>query len=58
MVVVCKKNSDEPRITVDFTQLNQYVKWPCHPTQVLHETVTQMPPVMRVFTILDMRHGY
>ena len=58
MVVVPKKASTEPRITVDFTWLNKYAKRPAYPTRVPSEVVASIPLGMRYFTTLDSRHGY
>ena len=58
MVVVPKKTSEEPRITVDFTALNKYVKRLGYSTKVPREEVMSIPPGMGVFTTLDARHGY
>ena len=58
MVVVPKKASAEPRITVDLTGLNKYVERPAYPTRVPSEIVASIPPGMRYFTTLDSRHGY
>ena len=58
MVVVPKKSSAEPRITVDLTGLNKYVQRPAYPTRVPSEVVASIPPGMRYFTTLDSRHGY
>lgn len=58
MVVVPKKSSDEPRITIDFSALNRYVKRPGYPTKVPRELVAEIPQGMGVFTTLDSRHGY
>ena len=55
---VPKKNSDEPRITVDLTGLNKFVKRPVHPTRVPREAVAAIPPGHEGFTTLDSRHGY
>ena len=58
MVVVPKKASAEPRITVDLTGLNKYVERPAYPTRVPSEVVASIPPGMRCFTTLDSCHGY
>ena len=58
MVVVPKKGSAEPRITVDLTGLNKFVERPAYPTRVPCEVVASIPPGMRYFTTLDSRHGY
>ena len=58
MVVVPKKGKDEPRITVDLTGLNKYVKRPVYPARVPRELVARIPKGMRYFTSLDSRHGY
>ncbi len=58
MVVVPKKNSSEPRVTVDFKAINPYVKRPGYPTKTPREEVAQIPKGMGVFTTLDARHGY
>jgi len=58
MVVVPKKNSNEPRVTGDFTSLNPYVKRPGYPTKIPSEEIKQVPSGMKFFTTLDARHGY
>ncbi|CAL8106515.1 unnamed protein product [Orchesella dallaii] len=58
MVVVPKKASSEPRITVDLTGLNKFVRRPAYPTKVPREVVARIPPGMKYFTTLDARHGY
>ncbi|XP_065196416.1 uncharacterized protein LOC135827906 [Sycon ciliatum] len=58
LVVVPKKNSSEPRITVDLTGLNKWVKRPAYPTRVPREVVASIPMGMQYFTTLDSRHGY
>ena len=58
MVVVPKKDSSEPRITVDLTGLNKFVKRPAYPTRVPREVVAGIPRGMKYFTTLDSRHGY
>ena len=49
MVVVPKKASSEPRITVDLTGLNKYVESPAYPTPVPSDVVASIPPGMRYF---------
>ena len=56
MVVVSKKASAEPRITVDFTGLYKYVQHPAYATRVQSEVVASIPPGRRYFTTLDSRH--
>ncbi len=58
MVPVQKQGSDEPRITVDFSPLNKYVKRQGYPTKSPAEEVAQIPPGMKYFTTVDGRHGY
>ena len=58
MVVVPKKSTAEPRITVDLTELNKYVERPTYPTCVPSEVVASVSPGMKYFTTLDLRHGY
>ena len=58
MVIVPKKNSDEPQITIDLTGLNKYVIPPAYPTGVPREVVAAIPRGMKYFTVLDSRHGY
>ena len=58
MVVVPKKASAEPQITVDLTGLNKYVERPAYPIRVPSEVIASVPPGMRYFTMLDSRHGY
>ena len=58
MVIVPKKDSSEPRITVDLTGLNKYVRRPAHPTRVPREVVASIPRGMKYFTTMDSRHGY
>ncbi|QQP39081.1 Uncharacterized protein FKW44_019850 [Caligus rogercresseyi] len=56
MVVVPKAGTDEPRVTVDFSPLNPFVKRPMYPCRVPAEEVAQIPPGMTHFTVLDGRH--
>ena len=58
MVIVPKKDSSEPRITVDLTGLNKYVRRPAYPTRVPREVVASIPRGMKFFTTMDSRHGY
>ena len=58
MVVVPKKNSDEPRVTVDLTGLNKYVKRPVYPARTPREAVAAITLGSKYFTTLDSRHGY
>ena len=58
MVIVPKKDSSEPRITVDLTGLNKYVRRPAYPTRVPREVVASIPRGMKYFTTMDSRHGY
>ena len=58
MVVVLKKDSSEPRITVDLTGSNKFVKRPAYPTWVPREVVAGILREMKYFTTLDSRHGY
>ncbi|UYV81614.1 hypothetical protein LAZ67_20001709 [Cordylochernes scorpioides] len=58
MVVVPKKGSSEPRVTVDLTGLNKYVRRPAYPVRVPREVVARIPPGMQFFSTLDARHGY
>ena len=58
LVVVPKKGSTEPRITVDLSGLNKYVKRPAYPTRSPREAVAAISPGSRYFTTLDSRHGY
>ncbi len=58
LVVVPKAGSNEPRLTVDFTPMNPYIKRSPHPGRVPAEEVAQIPHGMRWFTVLDKRHGY
>ncbi|QQP31429.1 Uncharacterized protein FKW44_025038 [Caligus rogercresseyi] len=44
MVVVPKAGTDEPRVTVDFSPLNPFVKRPMYPCRVPAEEVAQIPP--------------
>ena len=57
MVVVPKKNSDEPRVTVDLTGLNKYVKRPAYPARTPREAVAAITLGSKYFTTLDSRHG-
>ena len=58
MVVVEKKNSTEPRITVDFKHLNKYIERPVHPHNAPREAVARVPKGMKFFTTLDAKSGY
>ncbi len=58
MVAVPKRGSDEPRITIDFSPLNKYVKRRGYPTKIPKDEVAQIPAGMKFFTTLDGRHGY
>ncbi|UYV63017.1 K02A2.6-like [Cordylochernes scorpioides] len=58
MVVVPKKGSSEPRVTVDLTGLNKYVRRPAYPVRVPREVVARIPPGMQFFSTLDALHGY
>lgn len=58
MVVVPKKASSEPRITIDLTGLKKCVRRPAYPVKVPREVVARIPPGMRHFSTLDARHGY
>ena len=58
MVIVPKKASDEPRVTVDLTGLNKYVKRPAYPSRTPREAVAAITPGSKYFTTLDSRHGY
>lgn len=58
MVVVPKKNSVEPRIAIDFSPMNRFVKRPAHPLVTPRDAVSIIPPGMIFFTVLDMRHGF
>ena len=58
MVVVPKKDSQEPRITVDLTALNKFVKRPAYPVRPPRDAVAAIPKGMKFFTKLDSRHGY
>jgi len=44
IVVVPKKGSQEPRITVDLSGLNKFVRRPAYPTKVPREVVARIPP--------------
>ncbi|CAL8135979.1 unnamed protein product [Orchesella dallaii] len=58
MVIVPKKDTTEPRITVDLTGLNKYLRRPVYPVKVLREVIARIPPGNKYFTTLDARHGY
>ena len=58
LVVVPKKNSSEPRITVDLTGLNKWVKRPAYQTRIPREVVASIQMGMQYFITLDSRHGY
>ena len=47
MVVVPKRDSSEPRITVDLTGLNKFVKRPAYPTRVPGKVVISIPRGMK-----------
>ena len=53
MVIVQKKDSSEPQITVDFTELNKYVKRTAYLTRDPREVVAGIPRGMKHFTTLD-----
>jgi hypothetical protein len=58
MVVIPKKNSPEPQITIYLQGLNAYVKHQAYPTIVPRHTVARIPPGNKFFTTLDAQHGY
>ena len=58
MIVIPKKQSSEPRLTVDLRQLNKFVKRPLYPSKIPREEVAKIPKNMRFFTTLDSRKGY
>lgn len=57
IVIVRKKDSNEPRMTVDMTKLNSQVKRPVHPMRSPRDVIASMAGA-RFFTKLDCRHGY
>ena len=57
-VVLPKKSSAEPQITVYLTGLNKYVELPAYPIRVPSEVVASVPPGMKYFTTLDSRRCY
>jgi len=57
LVVVSKKDSDEVRLTVDLTKLNQQVERPVHPARTPKEAISDIESA-KFFTTLDARHGY
>ena len=58
IIVVPKKGTMEPRITVDLRNLNKYIKRPAHPTAIPKEVVSRIPKGMQYFSTLDSRSGY
>ena len=58
MVVVPKKDSQEPCIRVDLTALNKFVKRPAYPVRPPRDAVAAMPKSMKSFTKLDSRQAY
>ncbi len=58
LVTVAKQGSDEPRLTVDFSPVNKYIKRMGYPTKIPAEEVANIPAGMKYFTTLDGRHGY
>ena len=58
MVVVPKKDSQEPRITVDLSAPNKFVKRPVYPVRPPTDAVAAIPKGVKFFTKLDSRHGY
>ena len=57
MVVVPKKDSSQPPMTVDLRGLNKFVKSPACPTRVPREVIALIPRRMKNFTTHDSRHG-
>ena len=58
VVIVPKKGTHEPRITVDLTGVNKYVMRLAYPTRMPREVVASIPPNMKFFTTLDSWHGF
>lgn len=54
-VVVPKKDSNKPYITVDLSSLN--INHPAYPTKLRCEIIASVPPGIRYFATLDARHG-
>ena len=58
MVVIPKKNTNEPRICVDLRGLNKYVKRPVHLSKTPRDAVMRIPEGMHFFTTMDSRKGF
>ena len=58
MVVVPKKDSNDPRVCVDLTKLNQHVRRGPHPVSTPHDVITSIGKNSRYFTKLDAKSGY
>ena len=57
MHVVPKKNGD-PRMVIDYTKLNAFVKRPVHPFQSPRDAVSDIPRDAQWFTTMDATSGY
>ena len=57
LVVVAKKDGT-PRICVDLTRLNKYVRRPLHPTQTPKQAVSTIASTAKFFSSYDAKHGY
>ena len=58
MVVVPKKDSNDPRVCVDLTKLKQHVRRGPHPVSTSHDVITGIGKNSRYFTKLDAKSGY
>ena len=57
-LVVVAKRDGTPRICVDLTNLNRFVKRPLHPTQTPKQAVSRVSPSAKYFCTYDAKHGY
>ena len=55
---VPKKESNDARLCVDLTRLNQYVRRGAHPVLTSQEAVSSVTEGSRWFTVLDAKAGY
>ena len=58
MLPVAKKNTNEVRLCVDLTRLNQFVRRGAHPVLTPHEAVSSIAKGSRYFSKFDARAGY
>ena len=57
-LVVVAKRDGTPRICVDLTNLNRFVKRPLHPTQTPKQAVSRVSPSAKYLCTYDAKHGY